>query len=99
MTREQVQAILGPPMSARPTGYREGGITLTYSRPVAFAQWYPMLWVHLHDGQVISVYAKRYVAWGMDDLGVYELDEERRWELGVRGDVPAIGGPPVLTPA
>jgi hypothetical protein len=81
MTREEIEAILGPPVSAAPTGYyHEGGVTLTYARPVPFARWYPMLWVHLHEGRVISVYAKRYIAWGMDDLGVYVRDGAQRWE-------------------
>ncbi len=80
MTREEVEAILGPPMSSERTPYRERGVTLTYSRPVPFARWYPMLWVHLREGRVISVYAKRYILWGIDDIGVYGLGAEGRWE-------------------
>ncbi len=80
MTREEVEAILGPPMSSERTPYRERGVTLTYSRPMSFARWYPMLWIHLLEGRVISVYAKRYILWGMDDIGVYGLGAEGRWE-------------------
>ena len=45
------------------------------------ARWYPMLWVHLADDAVIHVYGKRYVGWGIDDMGVYGLSRnQEQWE-------------------
>jgi len=35
-----------------------------------------MLWIHLKDGKVSEVYAKRYVLWGVDDERVYGADAE-----------------------
>lgn len=48
-------------------------VTLTYSRPVKFSKYYPMIWIHLDSNyQVSSVYAKRYDGFlGMDDPGIY----------------------------
>jgi len=42
-----------------------------------------MLWVHLRDGVVISVYAKRYIDWGADDVGVYGIENDRQWETSL----------------
>jgi len=41
-----------------------------------------MLWVHLENGRVDEVVAKRYVWWGVDDEGVYWLSDKhkQRWE-------------------
>ena len=71
MAEEEVLAILGPPLGRRPSRHHPDLITLTYSKPAYFAKWYPMLWVHLRDGKVLEVYAKRYIDWGTDDVAVY----------------------------
>jgi hypothetical protein len=78
MSREEVVALLGEPLSEGPN--HSGFYTLTFSKPVDVAGWYPMLWVHLRDGRVEQVFAKRYVEWGIDDRGVYSLNDGGRWE-------------------
>lgn len=78
MTEDEVVTVLGPPTDRGPADHPDL-TTLTYSRPAYFAKWYPMLWVHLRDGKVDHVYAKRYVDWGTDDLAVY-ISADHRWE-------------------
>lgn len=80
MTEEEVVAILGNPVERTPSVSYPDAITLTYSRPAYFAKWYPMLWVHLRNDSVVEVYAKRYIGWGGDDIGVYGTGNDRRWE-------------------
>ena len=47
-------------------------VTLTYTKPVRFSKYYPMLWIHLDSTyQVWNVFAKRYEF--MDDLCIYSL--------------------------
>ena len=46
-------------------------VILNYSRPTRWVRTYPMLWIHLRSGRVDSIYAKRYLAFGLDDEGVY----------------------------
>jgi len=71
MSEDEVYRIIGPPFFTYPTSYGSRRITLQYTRRVLGARWYPMLWVHLEDGRVVDVYAKKYVRWGTDDLAVY----------------------------
>lgn len=71
MTEEQVLAIIGPPLDRGPSSHDPEVTTLVYSKSAYFARWYPMLWIHLRDGRVIDVYGKRYIDWGVDDMGVY----------------------------
>lgn len=80
MTEEEVYSILGQPFHRGPASFDPAVLTLTYSKPVFLARWYPMLWVHLRDGRVIEVYAKRYIGWGTDDVVVYWLGEDGYWE-------------------
>ena len=97
MTEAEVLAILGPPlekkenytggMTCGPTGcqpaYPPGRTQLIYSREVPGARWYPMLWVYLDHGHLSEVYAKRYIVWGADDIGVYDLSlgaRTKAWE-------------------
>jgi hypothetical protein len=55
--------------------------TLTYTRHTMAARFHPMLWVHLREGKVREVYAKRYDLWILDDdIGIYGLSADRRWE-------------------
>ena len=51
------------------------GVTMTYTRPVSFSKYYPMLWVHIDSNyRVYSIYAKRYEGFlGLDDLTIYSL--------------------------
>lgn len=51
------------------------GVTLTYTRPVSFSKYYPMLWVHLDSTfKVWNVYAKQYDGLlGYDDRQIYSL--------------------------
>jgi len=76
MTRADVEGILGAPFSEDQEEL--GDVVLTYSRRPFGARFYPMLWVHLRDGKVGSVYAKRY---GLvvidDDIGIYNLSSSR----------------------
>ena len=78
MTQKQAIDLLGAPLDTRRDVDRNR-FTLQFSKPVPGARWYPMLWVHLEDGRVIEVYAKRYILWGVDDEGVYGLTQDRRW--------------------
>lgn len=83
MTEEQVVAILGGPVERAPSVNYPDAITLTYSKPAYFAKWYPMLWIHLRNGRVSDVYAKRYIDWGIDDVGVYGAGNDRQWETSL----------------
>ncbi|MCL2040522.1 MAG: hypothetical protein FWG84_00600 [Bacteroidales bacterium] len=47
-------------------------VTLTYTKPVRFSKYYPMLWIHLDSTyRVWNVFAKRYAF--LDDLCIYSL--------------------------
>ncbi len=83
MTEEEVVAILGEPLERAPLVNYPDAITLTYSKPAYFAKWYPMLWIHLRNGRVFDVYAKRYIDWGIDDVGVYGTGNDRQWETSL----------------
>ena len=74
MTEGELVRILGEPLSSDFDAGR-GVRTLNYARAVPGARWYPMLWVHLREGRVSEVYAKKYVWWGKDDEGVYILND------------------------
>ena len=88
MTRPQVEGILGPPTAFS----KEHGETvfskdapdrwdlMTYQGYKFRARWYPVLWVHLEDGRVVSVYAKRYGFWLDDDWGIYSQSASEHWE-------------------
>jgi hypothetical protein len=77
MTRQDVEAALGPAFAAEPEpSLGETRVVMTYTRPPALAYSYPMLWVHLEGGRVIEVYAKRYVWWGIDNTGIYLLSKD-----------------------
>jgi len=40
-----------------------------------------MLWVHIRNGKVDEVYAKRYGLWVIDDdIGIYGLSDGANWE-------------------
>ncbi len=80
MTEGEVVAILGEPLERAPSVNYPDAITLTYSKPAYFAKWYPMLWIHLRNGRVFDVHAKRYIDWGIDDVGVYGTGNDRQWE-------------------
>lgn len=79
MTQADVTIILGRPLAVKVDQAR-GVTTLEYSRPVRTSRSYPMLWIHLKDGRVREVYAKRYINWGLDDEGAYGLSDGGRWE-------------------
>lgn len=83
MKREQVGQILGAPRKEWAerffgVGGERHRVVLQYARPVPWARWYPMLWVHLEAGSVVEVYAKRY-DW-IDDEGIYSQTASQRWE-------------------
>lgn len=80
MTEEEVVAILGNPIERAPSVNYPDAITLTYSKPAYFAKWYPMLWIHLRNDRVVDIYAKRYIDWGTDDIGVYGTGNDHQWE-------------------
>jgi hypothetical protein len=77
MTESEVVSILGQPFSVEGRTDEPRHRVMNFSCP-AGGYWYPMLWVHLRDGRVNEVYAKRYEGW--DDASVYSLTSERRWE-------------------
>ena len=81
MTRQQVEEILGHPISVEskpPAFYGRGAEVLIYFRRLSLPFSYPMLWVHLRDGKVEEVYAKRHNL--VDSDGVYGLSARMRWE-------------------
>jgi len=82
MTREEVEAILGTPITFSKE-YADSDSDrwhlMTYSRTAFGGMWYPMLWVHLEDGRVSSVYAKAYAS-DMSERGLYCHSESENWE-------------------
>ena len=84
MSREQVISILGDPFFIEKKDEKYFGSnadTMHYSlKPAYLSCWYPMLWVHLKDDKVVEVCAKRYILWGVDDIGVYGLTDDSHWE-------------------
>lgn len=85
MTQPEVRDILGEPISVDSLVWQnDETVRLTYTRHTLTARFHPMLWVHLRDGRVREVYAKRYGSWILDDdIGIYVLNAERRWESPV----------------
>ncbi|PJJ48063.1 hypothetical protein [Hymenobacter chitinivorans] len=59
--------------------------TLTYTRPVAWAGRYPMLWVHFDSSAHVSaVYAKVYKPYSLlDDDVIYSLSPPSEWNSKV----------------
>ena len=79
MTRGQVEQLLGQPFDEAQE--EPGHVVLTYSRRPFGARFYPMLWVHIRNGKVDEVYAKRYGLWVIDDdIGIYGLSDGANWE-------------------
>lgn len=78
MAESEVRAILGQPLSVERVPSMPDSATMNYTKRALYAWSYPMLWVHLEDGRVVSVYAKLYK--GFDDRGVYVLTADRLWE-------------------
>lgn len=78
MTRQDVEAILGPPLKVEHFSYAPE--TLVYFTRLWTPMHYPMLWVHLRDdGRVVEVYAKRHNS--LDSDGVYVLRQgPTAWE-------------------
>jgi len=79
MSRQEVEQQLGQPLSVEQDGY--GGKnteSLVYFRRLTPPIEYPMLWVHLRDGKVFEVYAKRHYT--LDSYGVYVLSADLHWE-------------------
>jgi hypothetical protein len=85
MTQAEVQSVIGTPISIERYMSNNGEMTtLTYTRHTIAARFHPMLWVHLREGKVREVYGKRYSLWILDDdIGIYELNVDRRWESPV----------------
>ncbi len=84
MTRADVEAILGPPMSfsTPPKEYGDRWGTMTYSRDMFLVRSYTMLWIHLEDGRVREVYAKLYRTWSFDgELSLYVRRASEHWEM------------------
>lgn len=79
MTRVDIEHVLGQPF--REDTEIPGRVVLHYSREVAYARSYPMLWIHLQNDRLVEVYAKRYFLWGLDDEAVYLLSDRGRWEI------------------
>jgi hypothetical protein len=71
MTEHELYDAIGLPLSREDEPGPVRRSVLEYTRRVLGARWYPMLWVQLEEGRVVSVYGKRYVRWGTDDMGVY----------------------------
>ena len=79
MSRTDVEGLLGPPLSVEPYSPGEtNSESLIYFRGLPPPIHYPMLWVHLRDGKVFSVYAKRHDI--LNSWGVYVLSSSLKWE-------------------
>ena len=77
MSRQEVERTLGPAMQVEernPQFYGNGRQTLVYFRGLPLWWRYPRLWVHLRDGHVEEVYAKR------NDEAVYVLNADGSFE-------------------
>jgi SmpA/OmlA family protein len=83
MTRREVEAVFGPPVTFSKQfedSQSDRWHLMTYSRAVFRAKQYPMLWIHLEDGRVRSVYAKAY-AWNMNGRPLYCHSKSENWEF------------------
>jgi hypothetical protein len=81
MSRPEVEHLLGSPLAVDqqdPKFNGAGAELMVYSSRLPMPMQYPMLWVHLRDGKVESVYAKRHHI--ADSWGVYWITKERQWE-------------------
>jgi len=77
MSKQEVEGILGPALQVEernPQFYGNGRQTLVYFRGLPPWWRYPKLWVHLRDGHVEEVYAKR------NDEAVYVLNADGSFE-------------------
>lgn len=92
MTYYQVVEVIGEPIAARKkldlgqmaptTEVERGPVILDYARPVPWASSHPMLWIHLQDGVVVDIYAKRGGFGTPGDEGVYGYSLHGRWGGG-----------------
>jgi hypothetical protein len=83
MSRADVEQGLGEPVWVDQLGAigsdgTSSGEVMVYFRRLPPPLRCPMLWVHLRDGKVSEVYAKRHDIF--DSWGVYGLTVDRRWE-------------------
>jgi hypothetical protein len=83
MPRSEVERVLGVPLRIEPEDSRFNNTVdvlevMVYFRRLPPPLKYPMLWVHLRDGKVSEVYAKRHDIF--DSWGVYGLTASRKWE-------------------
>ena len=80
MSRQEVEERLGPPLDIELDGFGRGDNieSLVYFRRRPMPIQYPMLWIHLRDGKVVEVYAKRHYT--ADSYGVYGLSVNHQWE-------------------
>ena len=79
MTRTETETLLGAPF--KEDIVEPGHVELTYSRPPFGSRYHPMLWVHLRNGKVAEVYAKRYGFFFIDDdIGIYGLNDDQQFE-------------------
>jgi hypothetical protein len=81
MSRREVEVILGSPLGTEVRDRQlsgEGAETLVYSRRMSRLFRYSMLWVHLRNGRVESVYGRRYNP--LDSGGVYASSAGSHWE-------------------
>lgn len=80
MTSEKVISILGKPLTIE-NNYLNDRKTYTFTKPIKFAENYPMLWIHFDNNmKVTQVYAKKYILWGSDDESIYMLDSNNDFE-------------------
>ena len=81
MSRSEVEDLLGSALAVEqedPKFYGAGAELMVYSSRLPMPMEYPMLWVHLRDGKVEQVYAKRHHI--ADSWGVYGITKSRQWE-------------------
>jgi hypothetical protein len=77
MTEADLLRILGTPLSIEPSG--PNGRLVFYSHDTPLLNHSPTLWVHVENGIVGDVEAKRTV-WFVDDEGLYVRREGLSWE-------------------
>jgi hypothetical protein len=81
MSRVDVERLLGSPLAVEQEHAKSNGAgaqVMVYSSRLPIPIQYPMLWVHLRNGKVEQVYAKRHHI--LDSWGVYVITKERQWE-------------------
>lgn len=78
MNELSVRGLLGAPLAVHDWGPYEQ--ILDYAIATPFAHHSPTLWVLIRRGQVAEVQAKRSSLWRFDEVGIYIMRQDLKWE-------------------